>query len=250
MARFKKISYFINKKKHETWISVDSSGIFSCTVPNYISTALGIDGELSGRDAIKLEHAFLKHTRAYARLVETSVYRIKYRIAFSNRIKDQLPSSVMTDDAWRATRRIGGEYMPENAISIIIDWFPIVTSVKGKEESDTKLKLPEEGDYYITGAEKAIQEGKDAEFYLMNIHKPYDGILLVADSTHWEFDEQKYVYKSIPLTKETFEFFTNIEAGFISMLSKLFAFLSRDEKLLMADILKMIESNTFKQIGL
>lgn len=249
MARFKTISYIIAKEKKQLVINVDGTGTFSLNIPNTIAEALGIDRLLENKNAEKLELEFHKYLREYNKLTVKSIYRIKYRICFTNRIKDRLPTSVMNDDAWKATARIGSEYMPEKAIGIIIDWFPLEMRTKGKEEVETKLVIPDEDDFWITNAKKALEENKDAEFYLSNIHKPYDGLILVEDSRHWEFDRQHEVYRDIPLTKETFEFFTAIEGSFVAMLSKLFSFLARDEKFLMADIHKMIESNSLKQLG-
>lgn len=249
MARFKKIKQVINKKTYELWINVDNDGKFSCQLPHEIAEALGSeDGIVYGVKADAVEHLVNKQLREYDKLVVKSEYKIKYRIMLSNRIKKQMPGAIMTDEAWDESSRIGGEYIPEESLSIIVNWFPMERRMKGKELVETKLTAPDEDDWHIVRAKEALDKGQDAEFYLNSIHKPYPGLVLVEDERHWEFDS-KQVYREIPLTRETFEFFTSMESSFVSMLTKLFAFLARDEKYLMADINKAISGNFFKQLG-
>jgi len=246
MPRFKKIKSIVNKKVIEAWINVDSKGTFSISVPTYIAEALDIDDSISGKDAEKIEYKYLKLVRDYDKLVVKSTYRIKYRIMLSDRIRSQMPVSIMTDEAWKQTARIGSEYISDKALSVLIDWFPIEIRVKGKEEVVTRLRVPDEDDWAMNKAQKQLEAGEDAEFYLYYIHKPFEGLILVHDERHWEWNDANKVYRDIPLTQETFDFFSSVEQSFVSMLTKLFGFLHKDEKLLMKDISKALQQSYFK----
>jgi hypothetical protein len=245
---FKNLSFTVAGKKITCAIRITDKGIFTLSVPRTIQDALGCESDIEGPEAKPVEHRISKLVRDYDKLVVKSVYRIKYRIMFSRKVKEQMPSAIMNEEAWSRTARLGSEYVNDKSMTISLYWFPCEIRLRGKEEVCMKLELADEENYYIRGAKEAVEKGKDPEFYMNSIHKPYDGLILVTDNQHWTEDREEEIYRDIPLTKETFEFFSSTEAGFVQMLTKLFAFLNRDEKALMHDISKMIEGNNFLSI--
>jgi hypothetical protein len=248
MPKFKTVKYSINEAEHSATMNISSDGMFSISVPHYIAEAIGLqDSKLEGTNADKLDLYFHKCIRKYLKLVAKKVYEIKYRITLSKRIKKNMPNSIMTGKEWKRTSSVGSEYIPAESVTILMDWHPVVTTYKGKHVQKSKLKLPEEDDTYVEKAQEEFEKGDDDGFYQSYLHKPYEGLILVQCDSFWDFEDK---YFTIPLTKETFEFFTGIESSLQSIVTKLFVFLNKEPEQLMADISKMIANEGFKQIGL
>lgn len=237
MAKFKKHTFKNEDRKIEIWVEVNEKGKFFFKLPHQVGVALNHSHKQEYQfDAADLAgYALSDFMSAYRELTTAHSYHIRYRFCFSSRIRSQIADSVQAANQVELKKlgRLGSEYFPDDALSFILDWFPIEKVVHGGRQIEHILYSADDGD---------IKAAEDNEIYLSYLHKPYDGLILTTQSNRFKFSDNHDHYFEIPLTKDSYEFFISFEANFVKMISMLFQFFNKEPHLVMAAISKAIES--------
>jgi hypothetical protein len=240
MALFKKLKYELNGVKTDFNVNVSPDGTFWCEPKRDLMDALGLTERIEEKSFDEVSYKLTDAVHKFNQLKTKVTYFIVYRITLSNRIKEQMPKSVMSDKEWKKTRGIGSEYMPQDEIGLILQWFPMVQEELGQTTIKYKMKPADQDDLdYVANY---------GDLFKDKLRKPYSDLLFFIEDRFWE-EFNDGMYFKIPLTHETFTFFSQIEKNLVTMLTNMFAFLNQDPEKLMANISKAVENGGIMMLG-
>lgn len=208
MPVFKRITLKVKGVSQQFTINVTETGSFYCKLNPIMAAAINQE-KIEGNTFSDVEHAVSMAVMNYNKLQTEDTFYIVYRMHLSSYLKEKMPDDLMTEKMWDKTNGVGNQTFGQEDIGVIIEWSPLVSKKLGATVIDYKIHEAKQKDFdYV----EQFGHGIAGDYY-----EPIQGIKFITGSRLWDFQDGG-VYFRIPLTEETYKFFSGIENGFMQMI--------------------------------